>query len=120
MQKSDAGRIDRQQSQPLRSRRSLADHTTDLVDRHRIPWECDQAPGGTGRHVGRRVAAGVELDCNIEGLSRAVPRFPAEPPELGGDLSELVRMLDAHGEEALVRWHEPVVEVADTQIALTA
>jgi len=29
-------------------------------------------------------------------------------------------MLDAHGEEALVRWHEPVVEVADTQIALTA
>src|SRR5207237_2964386 len=35
-------------------------------------------------------------------LRRAIPRLPAEPPELGGDLGKLVRMLDAYGEEALV------------------
>src|SRR5438874_9829811 len=83
-------------------RRSLADHTADLADRHRIPRERDQAPGGAGRRVGRRVAAEVELDGNVEGLRRAVACLPAEPPELGGDLGELVRVLDAHGEEALV------------------
>src|SRR5918996_6384673 len=101
-EKSGVGRIERQQSQPLRWRRSLADHTMDLVDRHRIPRECDQAPGGTGRRVGRRVAAGLELNGNVEGLRRAIPRLSAEPPEFGGDLGELVRVLEADGEEALV------------------
>jgi hypothetical protein len=49
-----------------------------------------------------RVAAWLELDRDVEGLRYVLRFFAAQPVEPGDDLGELIRVLDADGEEALI------------------
>ena len=85
-----------------RCRRTVAEHTTYLVDRHRVAGEVHEPPRGACRGVRRRIATRREGGDDVVRVRAVRARLVAQRGEVGDDLGELIRMLEIDGEEALV------------------